>query len=231
MAIQTQQLSDALPNFASLFRQADAKGSIEWQIVRWHDAEPAEATPEMAAPVDILEEFGRERPNVFGSRTEALRFSRTAIKLVRPLATQRGHWGVWRWVENGSTRYQTAIPVSRAAAEALPAMVREARTATYSPMVRVSEETNRRLREMAAEDGTTLQSVLDAAVKERYRRWFFGRADAAYQSLREDKRAWSQEMNERAAWDATLLDGVDCDESWQDDGSVRRAARKERPRG
>ncbi len=84
----------------------------------------------------------------------------------------------------------------------------------------LSPETSRRLGEIAAEDKTTRRSVLDSVVKEYYRAWFFRRADAPYETLQRDESAWELELAERQDWDATLLDGIDCDEHWHEDGIV-----------
>jgi hypothetical protein len=47
---------------------------------------------------------------------------------------------------------------------------------------------------------------------ERYRReTFLDQANAAYARLRKDAKAWSQELAERAEWNATLLDGLSED--------------------
>ena len=40
MTMQTQQLSEALPQFASVYRLADAKGAYEWQVVQWRGTDP-----------------------------------------------------------------------------------------------------------------------------------------------------------------------------------------------
>jgi hypothetical protein len=227
MAIQTQQLSEALPQFAAIYRLADAKGTYEWRVVWWRETDPAHVTPDMVTPAEALMDEGQNRPNCFSSRTQALRFSKVNVKREHPHAKETGHWGVWEWVEAGVKRYQSVVPIETPASPAQAVVVREKRAETYSPLVRVSEETNRRLREMAAEDRTTLQSVLDAAVKEHYRHWFFNRADAAYQALRQDETAWEELLEERRSWDAVLLDGIEIEETWQGDGTVRRTTGRE----
>jgi hypothetical protein len=45
---------------------------------------------------------------------------------------------------------------------------------------------------------------------EEYRRTrLFQQADAAYEALRADPEAWRQELEERAMWDVTLMDGIE----------------------
>lgn len=230
MAIQTQQLSDSLPQFASIFQRADRKGASKWRIVQWSDVDPSIVTPDAVTVLGELVKDGKTEPNIFENRTQALRFSKAYLKTKFPHASENGHWGVWEWVEGGATRYQTVTPILTEGSPTLPAVIRESRTEPYSPLVRVSEETNRRLREIAASDKITLQSVIDAAVKEHYRRWFFARADSAYQALREDTQSWADEMAERRAWDATLLDGIDAGETMPTDAFGSQTSGRERRR-
>ncbi len=251
MAIQTQQLIESLPNFASFLRAADAKGSSAWQIIQWSSIDPADVKPDQVVRPDELRSEAASEPNRFSNRTQALRYSKAYITRFHPHAKETGHWGVWKWVENGITRYQSVAPIFKvpkpgadtpmlsalhpisidtakftASPPPAPVAAREERGEAYNSMVRVSAESNRRLREIAAEDKTTLQSVLDSAVKEYYRTWFFHRADAAYDALRKNEAAWGQEMAERTAWDATLSDGLDCSEDWHEDGSVHMTPTK-----
>jgi hypothetical protein len=62
---------------------------------------------------------------------------------------------------------------------------------------------------MAEEEQESMQSVLDRAL-ERYRREKFLRAaNADYEALRCDPRAWKEELRERELWEQTLADGLD----------------------
>lgn len=76
-----------------------------------------------------------------------------------------------------------------------------------STMVRVPEEAHAKLREMADQTGQSMQAVLTAAIEEYRRRMFWERVNVSFESLRTDQKAWAQEQDERAAWDATLGDG------------------------
>ncbi len=54
-----------------------------------------------------------------------------------------------------------------------------------------------------------MQAVLDRAI-ERYRREQFLRAaNAEYQALRGDSKAWADGIEERALWEQTDADGLD----------------------
>jgi predicted transcriptional regulator len=222
MAIQTQQMAASLPRFASLLKLADAKGSSAWQVVHWRETSPAEVAPSDVIPLAEILIGGQRQPNRFDNRTQALRLSKAHVRESHPDATEAGHWGVWQWRENGATCYQTVMPIRSVKRSEQPNAVRETRTAVYSPVVRVSEESSRRLREIAAARETTMQSVLDCAIKDYYRQWFFDCADDAYRSLRDDSGEWAHEASEREAWDAVLLDGLESDDVWRPSAQATR---------
>lgn len=77
-----------------------------------------------------------------------------------------------------------------------------------STTVRISEETHETLRELARESGESLQAVLAKAVEQYRRQRLLGLTNAAYARLRADPEAWREEQAERAAWEATLADGL-----------------------
>ncbi len=89
-----------------------------------------------------------------------------------------------------------------------------------NPMVRLSDEAHKNLKRWAAQDGTTLQAALEKAIDEYDRHRFFESADAAYRRLRANPEEWEVEVAERREWEATLIDGIDPNEIWNDDGSV-----------
>ncbi|MCP4662143.1 MAG: toxin-antitoxin system protein [bacterium] len=76
-------------------------------------------------------------------------------------------------------------------------------------MVRISERSNAVIEELANVDGLSAQHVLDEAVEVYRRQRFLDDANRAFAALRNDPSAWAEEQEERAAWDATLLDGLD----------------------
>lgn len=43
------------------------------------------------------------------------------------------------------------------------------------------------------------------------------KANQAYAKLKEDPQAWNEELKERAAWDATLLDDLEDEPPYPDD--------------
>jgi hypothetical protein len=78
-------------------------------------------------------------------------------------------------------------------------------------MMRMREETHQALHEIAAEEHASLQDVLAKAVDLYRRTRFFEQMNAAYDRLRSDPEAWAQELEEREAWDATLMDGIEAE--------------------
>jgi predicted transcriptional regulator len=74
--------------------------------------------------------------------------------------------------------------------------------------IRVSVETRDLLNDLARTTGTSMQQVLEAALDQYRRRQFLEALNAAYRAAQADPATQAEEA-ERAAWDATLLDGLD----------------------
>ena len=74
--------------------------------------------------------------------------------------------------------------------------------------VRVKEETRAALRELANQTNQSMQDVLARAVELYRRERILEETNAAYAALRADPQHWQEEQQERAAWDATLADGL-----------------------
>lgn len=75
-------------------------------------------------------------------------------------------------------------------------------------MIRVRNDIHTALRRLAEEQHITMQDVLSRALEDYRRAVFFERARQSYADLRADPGAWELEMEERAAWDGTLMDGL-----------------------
>jgi len=56
-----------------------------------------------------------------------------------------------------------------------------------------------------------MQAVLEDAVEAYRRECFLTEANEAYAALRRDPTRWKAELDERAAWDAALSDGLEGD--------------------
>ena len=87
-----------------------------------------------------------------------------------------------------------------------------------APTVRISETSHRILKELAGKTNQTMMDVLDKALDAYRRKLFFDQLNAGYAELRADPEAWAEHLAERKLWDATLMDGLDPDEHWTEDG-------------
>jgi hypothetical protein len=87
-----------------------------------------------------------------------------------------------------------------------------------APTVRISEVSHQLLKELAEQTGQTMMDVLDKALDAYRRKVFFEQLNAGYAELRADPEAWAEHLAERKLWDATLMDGLDPDEHWTEDG-------------
>jgi predicted transcriptional regulator len=77
--------------------------------------------------------------------------------------------------------------------------------------VRIAEATRKKLRELAAEENQPMHVILEKAIEFYRRKRFLEEANAAFAALRSDPEAWKSELEERAAWDQTLADGLHDD--------------------
>lgn len=82
--------------------------------------------------------------------------------------------------------------------------------------IRVSIETRDLLNDLARRTGTSMQQVLEDALKEFRRRQFLEALNAAYLAAQTDPAVQHEEEAERAEWDMTLLDGLDVMEEWDE---------------
>jgi hypothetical protein len=87
-----------------------------------------------------------------------------------------------------------------------------------APTVPISEASHQILKEVAEQTGQTMMDVLDKAVDAYRRKLFLEQMNAGYAELRADPKAWAEHLAERKQWDATLMDGLDPDEHWTEDG-------------
>jgi hypothetical protein len=89
-----------------------------------------------------------------------------------------------------------------------------------APTVRISEASHRILKELAEQTGQTMMDVLDKALDAYRRQLFFEKLNAAYAALRADPAAWAEVEEERRSMDGCLMDGLDPNESWGEDGDL-----------
>jgi len=78
-----------------------------------------------------------------------------------------------------------------------------------STTVRITLQTSEALRELAASTGRSMQDVLAAAVEAYSRQLLLDQTNEAYAALRARQELWGEELEERAAWEATLADNLE----------------------
>lgn len=78
-----------------------------------------------------------------------------------------------------------------------------------STTVRISERTRDIIRQLTARTGESMREVLEKAVENYRRQRFLEEANRAYAALKNNPKAWKEELEERRAWDATLVDGLE----------------------
>jgi gas vesicle protein len=86
--------------------------------------------------------------------------------------------------------------------------------------LRISKETHEMLRQLARQEGTSMQGVLDKALDEYQKNRFFHSLGAAFGALKADVESWDEEQRERGLWANTLSDNIEPDEVWTEDGDV-----------
>jgi len=84
--------------------------------------------------------------------------------------------------------------------------------------VPISEAAHQVLKEFAEKTGQTMTDVLDRAVDAYRRKLFFNQLNAGYAELKADPKAWAEHLAERKLRDTTLMDGLDPEERWTEDG-------------
>jgi hypothetical protein len=87
-----------------------------------------------------------------------------------------------------------------------------------APTVPISEASHRILKELAEQTGHSMMDVLGEALEAYRRKVFIDAVNAGYAEMRADPQAWAEHLAERKEWDATLMDGLESDERWTDDG-------------
>lgn len=74
--------------------------------------------------------------------------------------------------------------------------------------VRANAGTRDILRNIARELGEPMQTSLSKAVELYRRQVFLQKANRAFADVRKDPKAWKEELKERQAWGATLMDNI-----------------------
>lgn len=74
-------------------------------------------------------------------------------------------------------------------------------------VIRVKKSAHKRSRSVVARKGRGTPKPVGSAAEDRARKLFWEQVNWEFRLLRRDPRAWKHELEERAAWDATLCDG------------------------
>ena len=74
--------------------------------------------------------------------------------------------------------------------------------------IRIEQSTHKKLRALASQTGDTIPHLVAVAVEEYDRRLFWDQVNAEFKALRRNLKSWKRELQERAAWNATLADGL-----------------------
>jgi predicted transcriptional regulator len=82
----------------------------------------------------------------------------------------------------------------------------------------LSDTSQRMLKELSEQTGQTTEQVVDRALETYHRQVFFDRLNAGYAALRADPQDAAELGAEQRVWDGTLMDGLDPDERWSEDG-------------
>lgn len=77
--------------------------------------------------------------------------------------------------------------------------------------VRIPATVHQKLKQLAASSGMSLSRTLERAVETLRRQTLLEETNRAYAALRDDPKRWAEEQAERAAWEATLADGLEDD--------------------
>jgi len=96
-----------------------------------------------------------------------------------------------------------------------------------SSLVRISSKTKQALEALSRKSGEPMLCVIDKAIEEYRRRVFLEETNEAYAKLRKDEKKSKEHDQEMAAWDTTLMDGLEKPES-RDEGRKHTPGRKGR---
>jgi predicted transcriptional regulator len=90
--------------------------------------------------------------------------------------------------------------------------------ATFS--VQIAENTQRSLEALSEQTGRSVSEIIDKAIEEYRRKLFFEGVDRDFAALKANPEAWDEELEERRLFENTLMDGLDPDGRWTEDGKT-----------
>jgi predicted transcriptional regulator len=75
--------------------------------------------------------------------------------------------------------------------------------------IRISKETYETVKAIAQQQNQKIYAVVEQAVKDLKKKYFFDNLNSDYARLKGNPAAWSEERTERQEWDAVLTDGLE----------------------
>ena len=78
-----------------------------------------------------------------------------------------------------------------------------------STTVRIKPHSHQALRELARTSGKSLQDVLERAIEGYRRNRILDNVNDSYARLRSDQNRWREELDERALYENTLMEGLE----------------------
>lgn len=93
--------------------------------------------------------------------------------------------------------------------------------------VNLSDEARETLYELAGGENRSLESVLERALEVYRRESFLEKANKGYAALREDAASNDEWEKEQKLFENTLMDGLDPEEDWDEEGKLVRPPRSE----
>jgi predicted transcriptional regulator len=94
------------------------------------------------------------------------------------------------------------------------------REEAMSVTIRVPEETHAQLRRLAASRKQPIGEVVAAAVERLEEEEFWDQMEVEFERLRADPAAWDEYMAEHREWDVALLDGLEDEPPYYEEGSA-----------
>lgn len=71
--------------------------------------------------------------------------------------------------------------------------------------VNISDTAHKILIELSAQEGSSIDTILDRAVELYRRQKFLEQANVTFQALKNNPNEWEEELKERELWDNSLL--------------------------
>jgi hypothetical protein len=74
---------------------------------------------------------------------------------------------------------------------------------------KISDRSKKIIREIVRETGESQIAIIEHAVLAYHREWRMQKLNEAYAKLKQNKKAWNEELKERSIFEKTLKDGLE----------------------